>query len=162
MTLAFYGAFFPPSYKPKWYTYSAVYLLHSWRHVELLSSRCMFSVHYTTMYQFTMSLHAKTNIYVYRVHLCLAVTYHLYFWQNDLDLLRATAVTRAWNGYRNETQHRNLTLEKNFSRCSYRDSNPRPLHHESITLPQSYSCSPQKVCYSGVPLAVTNTRAFLR
>ena len=100
--------------------------------------------------------------HVYRVHLCLAVTYHLYLWQNDRDVLRATAVTRGWNGYRNETQHRNLTLEKNFSRCSYLNSNPRPPHHESITLPQSYSSSPQKVCYSGVPLVVTNARAFLR
>ena len=31
----------------------------------------------------------------------LAVTCHLHqFWQNDWDLLRATAVTRGWNGYR--------------------------------------------------------------
>ena len=29
----------------------------------------------------------------------LAVTCHLHFWQNDRDLLRATAVTRGWNGY---------------------------------------------------------------
>ena len=27
------------------------------------------------------------------VHVCLAVTCHLYFWQNDRDLLRATVVT---------------------------------------------------------------------
>ena len=33
----------------------------------------------------------------------LAVTCHLYFWQNDRDLLRATAATRGWNGYRNES-----------------------------------------------------------
>ena len=42
----------------------------------------------------------------------LAVTCHLHFWQNDQDLLRATAVTRGWNGYRNKSQHRKLTLEK--------------------------------------------------
>ena len=35
-----------------------------------------------------------------RVYACLAVTCHLRFWQNDRDLLRATAVTRGWNGYR--------------------------------------------------------------
>ena len=34
------------------------------------------------------------------------VTCHLHFWQNDRDLLRATAVTRGWNGYRNKSQHR--------------------------------------------------------
>ena len=37
---------------------------------------------------------------------------HLRFWQNDRDLLRTTAVTRGWNGYRNKSQHRKLTLEK--------------------------------------------------
>ena len=42
----------------------------------------------------------------------LAVTCHLRFWQNDRGLLRATAVTRGWNEYRNKSQHRKLTLEK--------------------------------------------------
>ena len=37
-----------------------------------------------------MSLHAKPH----RVHVCLAVTRHMHFWQNDRDLLRDTAVTR--------------------------------------------------------------------
>ena len=37
---------------------------------------------------------------------------HLHFSQNDRDLLRATAVTRGWNGYQNKSQHRKLTLEK--------------------------------------------------
>ena len=34
--------------------------------------------------------------------MCLAITCHLHFWQNDLDLLRDIAVTRRWNGYRNK------------------------------------------------------------
>ena len=42
------------------------------------------------------------------VHACLAVTFHLHFWQNDRDLLRATAVTRGWNGYRNKSQHKKV------------------------------------------------------
>ena len=42
----------------------------------------------------------------------LAVTCHLHFWQNDRDLLRATVVTRGWNGSRNKSQHRKSTLEK--------------------------------------------------
>ena len=37
------------------------------------------------------------------MHVCLAVTCHLHFWQNDRGLLRATAVTRGWNGYRNKS-----------------------------------------------------------
>ena len=50
--------------------------------------------------------------HIRKVYVCLAVTWHLHFWQNDRDLLRATAVTRGWNGYRNKSQHRKLTLEK--------------------------------------------------
>ena len=37
-----------------------------------------------------------------RVHVRLGVTCRLLFWQNDPDLLCATAVTRGWNGYRNK------------------------------------------------------------
>ena len=46
------------------------------------------------------------------VYACLAVTCHLHFWQNGRDFLRATVVTRGWNGYRNKSQHRKSTLEK--------------------------------------------------
>ena len=41
--------------------------------------------------------------HIRKVYACLAVTRHLRFWQNDRGLLRATAVTRGWNGYRNES-----------------------------------------------------------
>ena len=41
--------------------------------------------------------------HIRKVYTCLAVTCHLHFWQNDRDLLRATAVTRGWNGYRNKS-----------------------------------------------------------
>ena len=46
------------------------------------------------------------------VHVCLASTCLLHLWQNDWDLLRATAVTWGWNGYQNKSQHSKLTLEK--------------------------------------------------
>ena len=49
------------------------------------------------------SIHTKP---IHRVHACLVVTCHLHFWQNERDLLRATAV------YRNKNQHRKLTPEK--------------------------------------------------
>ena len=78
---------------------------HGWCHMKLLPSRRKFCVHHTTMHQFTVSRHAK-------VHACLAVTCHLHFWQHDRDLLRATAVTREWNGYRNKNQHKRSTPEK--------------------------------------------------
>ena len=50
--------------------------------------------------------------HIRKVYACLAVTCHLHFWQDDRDLLRATAVTRGWNGYQNKSQHRKATLEK--------------------------------------------------
>ena len=49
--------------------------------------------------------------HIRKVYACLAVTCHLHFWQNDRVLLRATAVTRGWNGYRNKSQHGKSTLE---------------------------------------------------
>ena len=54
----------------------------------------------------------KSTYDIRKVYACLAVTCHLHFWQNDRDYLRATAVTRGWNGYRNKSQHRKSTLEK--------------------------------------------------
>ena len=40
--------------------------------------------------------------HIRKVYAYLALTCHLHFWQNDRGLLRATAVTRRWNGYRNK------------------------------------------------------------
>ena len=50
--------------------------------------------------------------HIRKVYACLLATCHLRFWQDDRGLLRATAVTQGWNGYRNKSQHRKLTLEK--------------------------------------------------
>ena len=51
-----------------------------------------FFVHQTTMYQVT-SLHAKPQTYGAKPRTYGAVTCHLHFWHNNLDLLHATAVT---------------------------------------------------------------------
>ena len=59
--------------------------------------------------------HALCHImqsHIPKVYACLGVTCHLHFWQNDRDLLRATAVAWGWNGYRNKSQHRKSILEK--------------------------------------------------
>ena len=71
---------------------------------------CCFCVHHTTMQQFTVSLYSKPHYAA--LHVCLAVTCHLHFWQNDWDLLHATAITWGWKRHRNKSQHRRLTLEK--------------------------------------------------
>ena len=59
--------------------------------------------------------HAKYHFmqsHIRKVYACLAVTCHPHFWQNDRDLLRATAVTPGWNGYQNKSRHRKSITEK--------------------------------------------------
>ena len=79
---------------------------HGWCHMKLLPSQCILCTPYNHTQCHFMQSHICT------VHVCLAVTCHLHFWQNDQVLLHATAVTRGWNGYRNKSQHRKLTREK--------------------------------------------------
>ena len=74
---------------------------------------------------------------LHKVYACLAVTCHLHFWQNDQDLLRATAVTRRWNRYWNKSQHRKWTLEKKIILPLL-----RPFNHESGTLTTELSPPP--------------------
>ena len=85
--------------------------LHRWpgwcHTMKLLPSRRVCVPHHTTMHHVTSC--KATNVRCIRVS--LAVTCHLHFWQNDRDLLRATAVTRGWNGYQNKSQHRKFTVE---------------------------------------------------
>ena len=54
------------------------------------------------------SLHSKP-------HLCLFVTYHLHFWQNDQDLLRDNAEIHGRNGYPNESAQKVDPGEENSS-----------------------------------------------
>ena len=84
-------------------------MLHGWCHVKC----CRFSASsvYTIQACTRLQCHFIQS-HIGRVYVCLAVTCHLHFWQNDKDLLRATAVTRGWNGYWNKSQHRKLILEK--------------------------------------------------
>ena len=82
------------------------------------------------------------------MYACLAVTCHLHFWQNDWDFLRATVVTRGWNGYRNKSQHRKSTLEKKilppfqqgFEPATFQ-SRVRCSNHWAIPAPEPPQCS---------------------
>ena len=85
----------------------ALWLLHGWCHVKC----CRFGASFVYTIQPCTRLQCHF-IQSHIVYACLAVTCHLHFWLNDRDLLRATAVTRGWNGYRNKSRHRKLTLEK--------------------------------------------------
>ena len=81
------------------------------------------------------------------MYACLAVTCHLHFWQNDRDFLRATVVTRGWNGYRNKSQHRKSTLEKKilppfqqgFEPATFQ-SRVRCSNHWAIPAPRLVNC----------------------
>ena len=114
VTVSFYSA-----YPWKWCTGSALWLLHGWCHVvvawlvprEMLPFRRKFCVFYCVQPYTRLQCHFIQS-HIGGVYVCLAVTCHLRFWQNDQDLLRAIAVTLGWNGYRNKSQHRKLTLEK--------------------------------------------------
>ena len=68
---------------------------HGWCHMKLLSSRRVLCTPYNHAPCHFMQSH------IHKMHPCLAGTCLLHFWQNDRDLLRATAVTRGWSGYRN-------------------------------------------------------------
>ena len=76
------------------------------RETAVVSARSVYTIQSCTMSRHFMQSHIR------RMHLCLAVTCHLHFWQNDRDLLGATAVTPGWNGCRNKNQHRTFTFEK--------------------------------------------------
>ena len=78
---------------------------HGWCHMKLLPSRRVLCTPYNHAPCHFMQSHIRM------VYACLAVTCHLHFWQSDRGLLRATAVIRGWNGYRNKSQHRKLTLQ---------------------------------------------------
>ena len=88
------------------------------------------------------------KIHIRKVYACLAVTCHLHFWQNDRDFLRATVVTRGWNGYRNKSQHRKSTLEKKilppfqqgFEPATFQ-SRVRCSNHWAIPAPLVVQCS---------------------
>ena len=111
-TEAFYSAFWLRIQVMYWQRY---WLLHGWCHVKLLPSRLSTRSVYTIQLCTSMQCHFLQS-HIHRVYVFLAVTCLLHFWQNDQDLLRATAVTLVCNGNRNNNQHRKCTLEKTILR----------------------------------------------
>ena len=68
------------------------WLLHGWCHLKLMPSSHRFWAHRATMHQFTVLFKAT-----YRGCMCVAIKCHQHFWQNERDLLGATATTQGWN-----------------------------------------------------------------
>ena len=86
--------------------------------------------------------------HIHKVYVCLAVTCHLHFWQNDRDLLRATALTCGWNRYWNKSQQRQSTLDKKillllqqgFEPAIFQSRVQRSNHWAIPAMPHSQSC----------------------
>ena len=79
---------------------------HGWCHIKLQPSRRKSCVHHTTMLHVTSCKATALGACVFSCNMPPALL------ANDRDLAGATAVTRGWNGYRNKSQPRKLTLEK--------------------------------------------------
>ena len=101
------------------------------------------------------------------MYVCLAVTCHLHFWQNDQDLLRATVVTWGWNGYRHYSQHRNLTLEnkilppllQGFEPGTFQ-SRVRHSNHWAIPVPYAFSYQKRWISELGDYIYITKSKHF--
>ena len=74
-----------------------------------VSTRFVYTLQPCILTDHVTSLHAKPHTKDACVFSCNLPPALL---QNNWDLLRATAVTWGWNGYRSKSQHRKLTLEK--------------------------------------------------
>ena len=124
---------------------------HGWCHMNLLPSRRVLC----TPYNHAPCHFMQSNIR--KVYACLAVTCHLHFWQSDRGLLRATAVTRGWNGYRNRSQHRKLTLEnkilppllRGFEPATFRSRVRRSNHWTILQDSRHYGIPKASHCLQG-------------
>ena len=110
-------------------------LVVTWlKHMKLLLSQHKFWVHYTLCTSLRCYFIWNHNC---RMHVCLAVTCQLHFWQNDWDLLCATAVAWGWNRYQNKSQHKTLTLKNIFPPLlpGHKSNNFQSWVHHSTTEP---------------------------
>ena len=97
---------------------------HGWCHMKLLPFRRVLCTPYNhAPCHFMQSL-------IRKVGACLAETCHLYFWQNDRDLLRVASVTRGGTDTEIRVSTESWSWRRKFSRRSCRDSNPWPFNHE--------------------------------
>ena len=85
-------------YPPKWLQYC---LFVSWLgpHETAAVAVHVLCTPYSHAQVYSVSLFDATL----RLHVCLAITGHMNFCQNDRDLLHATSVRRGWNRYRNKS-----------------------------------------------------------
>ena len=95
---------------------------------------------------------AHSDFVVSRVYACVGVTCHLQFWEIDRGILRATAVTRGWNGHRIKVSTQSWPWWRTLSCHFCPDSNSEPTDHESGAVTNKLSrlitSSPNHFCIS--------------
>ena len=97
-----------------WIATEVVYLQHwrGWCHMKLLPSRRVLCTPYNHAPCHFMQRHIRK---VHACFSCVPLPALLAEWPGSFFFLRATAVARGWNGYRNKKQHRKLTIVFFFS-----------------------------------------------
>ena len=110
---------------------------HGWCHMTLLLSQRKFCVHHTTMPLY--------QSHIRKAYVCLTVTCHLHFWQNDWDLLHATVTftvechftsVQAEHKFINayvEHNFPNTEVEHNFTNTEFDFTNIEVKYHFSDT-----------------------------
>ena len=125
-------------YPPKWLQRCLIVTQLVSRETAAVSAQVL-STPYSHGPVYCMTL--RETAYIGWMYVCLVVTCHLRFLQNDRDLLRATAVTRGSGGGgggggertpKQESAQKVDTGRRKSSRRSCPDSNPRSFDHESV------------------------------
>ena len=130
------------------------------------SVHSVYTIQRCTMSRYLMQSHIP------RVHVCLAVTSNLHFWQNDQDFLHATAVMQGRSSYWNKSQHRKSTMEKKILLPQLK---PMTFRYESGALTTELSLPPrvlsepfsfsalhwQRVNQHGCTLRSCNSKSFV-
>ena len=129
-------------------------MLHGWCHVKC----CRFGASsvYTIQPCTRLQCHFIQS-HIGKVYVCLAITCHLHFWQNDRDFY----VLLRWNGYQNKSEHRKLTPGVEKSPTAPARTQTRDLLITSLTLKLlSYPLSPltQFSLYQKVPVTMYMSR----
>ena len=137
-------------------------MLHGWCHVKLLPSQSTFLFSFFVCFVVVVFvcwlvlyiLQPCTSLQYHfirsrmcSVHVCFIVTCPLHFRPNDRDLLRTTAVTRGWNGYRNKSQHtQKMTQEKKILLSVLPGLDPATFRSRvRCSVPLSCPCSRRRV-----------------
>ena len=116
---------------------SVIWLLHSWCHMKLLLSQCVFWKHHTTMRQFTMALNSKPCNYVQ--YMCVKPSAFLAKWPGCCT---------CYCGNTESTQKVDPGEEHSPAAQTCWDSNLHPFNHKFDALTTLLSLLPKMKRYT--------------